>query len=169
MRYAKLSTLVLCSLPAFACSFSASFELEAGDEPEMDLRCNAPTHAVVRRVIDGDTIELEGGERVRYLMIDTPESVGELECWGEEAKLANAQFVEGQEIELEYDAECADKYDRLLAYIWVNDTSINELLVERGHASVFHIPPNGDAVIGIYEDLEAQARAANKGQWGACE
>lgn len=154
------------ALPALSsCGDEGSAE---SDETGQGSSCG-PSSAIVARVIDGDTIELEGGERVRYLMIDTPESTTEQECWGEEAKQANTDFVEGMEVQLGYDQECTDNFGRLLAYVSVNGTNINELMVERGHACVLHIPPNGAEVVELYEELEAAAQAANKGLWGACE
>jgi len=133
-------------------------------------RCG-PSEASVARVIDGDTIELDSGERVRYLMIDTPESTTETECWGEEAKAANAALVDGQTIELRYDVECTDKYGRLLAYVSLDGQVINELMVERGHACVLHIPPNGEDVVDRYEALEDSARTSDpaKGLWAECD
>lgn len=141
---------------------------ESNEEDAEQLRCG-PSSGIVARVVDGDTIELESGEKIRYLMIDTPETTIEQECWGEQAKQANIDFVEGMEVELSYDQECTDSYDRLLAYVSIGDTCINELMVERGHACVMHIPPNGASQLATYEALEDAARAASKGQWGACE
>ena len=141
---------------------------DASDDPST---CG-PTQAEVTRVIDGDTIEVEAdGEtfRIRYLMIDTPESTVEQECWGEEAKAANVSFVDGKTVDLRYDVECEDKYDRLLAYVEVGGQDINRVMVERGYACVLHIPPNGDDVTDEYEQLEAAARDAGTGLWGACE
>ena len=134
--------------------------------------CNpeqGPSSAVVDRVIDGDTIELDSGERVRYLMVDTPENTSEVECYGPEAATYNASLVEGQEVELRYDVERTDRYDRLLAYVSVQGREVNTLLVERGYACVLHIPPNGNDREDEFESLEATARAENRGLWGACE
>ena len=128
-----------------------------------------PTQAVVDRVVDGDTVVLDSGERVRYLMIDTPESTNEQECWGAEAKAANEQLVEGEEVQLSYDVECEDAYGRLLAYVERSGQVINELMVERGHACVLHISPNGDEVLERYEELEYAASQLQKGLWGACD
>ena len=141
----------------------------AGCAAATDDRCG-PSEAVVARAIDGDTVELESGERVRYLLIDTPESTnGANDCYGHEAAQFNAQLVEGKTVQLEYDEVCTDKYDRLLAYIELDGRSINELLVERGYACVLHIPPNGDDRAADYEALEAAAKAGMVGMWGACE
>jgi len=128
------------------------------------------TEATVTRVIDGDTVELEGGEKIRYLMIDTPEiTSGHDDCYGAEARDYNTQLVEGQRVALRYDVECRDRYDRLLAYIEVEGREVNSLLVERGFACVLHIPPNGDDRRNEFDNLEALAQAERRGMWGACE
>src|SRR5690606_31224693 len=91
-------------------------------------RCG-PTRGTVAAVIDGDTIELSTGERVRYLMIDAPELSGGAECYGPEARDLNTELVLGKDIELRYDVECEDRYDRLLAYVTIDGREINSLLV----------------------------------------
>ncbi len=102
----------------------------------------------VIRVIDGDTIVVEIAgerERVRYIGIDTPEmndprpAVRELAA---EARRANARLVEGRRVRLELDVETRDRYGRLLAYVWVGDTMVNEVLVRTGHAAPYTFPPN---------------------------
>jgi len=127
-----------------------------------------PSSALVAQVVDGDTIQLEGGEKVRYLGVDTPETYGQVDCYGPEAKAFNRDLVEGQKVGLEYDVECRDMYGRLLAYVTVNGQMVNRVLLERGYARVLIIPPNGK-----YEDdfraLEAEARNAGVGLWGACQ
>jgi micrococcal nuclease len=128
-----------------------------------------PSTATVARVIDGDTIELESGERVRYLMIDTPESTTETECYGPEAKQLNELLVAGKQITLRYDEQCTDDYDRLLAYIELSGQEINRVMLERGYACVLHISPNGDDVVDEYDAIEYEARMLDKGLWGACE
>lgn len=132
-----------------------------------DGRCG-PARATVARVIDGDTIELASGERVRYLLVDTPEVSGTVECYGPEAEAFNASVVAGQEVTLTYDVECTDRYDRLLAYVSVGDREINAMLVERGYACVLHIAPNGTDRVEEFESLEAAAMQSGAGLWGAC-
>jgi len=128
-----------------------------------------PGSGVVARVIDGDTIELESGETVRYLMIDTPESTGgATDCFGDNAAQLNSDLVLGETVRLEYDVECEDRFGRLLAYVSIGDDEINTLLVERGYACVLHIPPNGDDREAEFEALEAAARAGGLGMWGVC-
>ncbi len=128
-----------------------------------------PEHATVQRAIDGDTIELEDGTRVRYLMVDSPESTnGKDDCYGAEATEFNRQLVEGKQVTLRYDQDCEDQYGRVLAYVEVDGREVNSLLVERGYACVLHIPPNGDDRVDEFEDLEDAAQAGAKGLWGAC-
>jgi micrococcal nuclease len=149
-----LVAALVCLLPACA------------DPPAADC---GPREAVVRHVIDGDTIELAGGERVRYLLIDAPETGGAApECFGLEARALNRSLVEGRAVQLRYDAECTDRYGRLLAYISVRDTDVNSYLVDQGYACVLHIPPNGAARAGEFESLQNQAAAAGRGLWGQC-
>lgn len=127
-----------------------------------------PTSGRVARVIDGDTIELESGEAIRYLMVDTPENTTSVECYGPEAAAFNADLVEGKDVEIEYDAECEDRYDRLLAYVRVDGREVNSLLVERGFGCVLYIPPNGTDREAEFDALEETARAESRGLWGAC-
>jgi len=102
----------------------------------------------VVRVIDGDTIvvELDGqNERVRYIGIDTPEMNDErptIRRVASAAKAANARLVAGRRVRLELDAERRDRYGRLLAYVWVGDTMVNEALVRAGYAVPYTVPPN---------------------------
>lgn len=128
------------------------------------------TSGVVARIIDGDTIELETGERIRYLMVNTPETTGgKMECYGENAVRFNTDLVLGKMVELDYDVECTDRFDRTLAYVSVGGQEVNRLMVERGFACVLHIPPNGDDRADEFSDLEAEARQAGRGLWGACD
>jgi len=123
--------------------------------------------------LDGDTIELATGEKIRYLMVDTPEishnSTEVAECFGDEAKQFNTDLVEGQVVTLVYDTECTDRFNRLLAYVSLGDREINTLLVERGFACVLHIPPNGNDRADEFQSLESAAKQQDKGLWGVCE
>ncbi|MFO7567091.1 MAG: thermonuclease family protein [Enhygromyxa sp.] len=136
-------------------------------EPDEQGRCG-PSEATVARVIDGDTIDLDSGERVRYLMIDTPEITNTPECWGLEAKQANQALVEGKTVRLRYDVECEDDYGRLLAYVELQSQVINRVLVERGHACVMQISPNGEDLLDEYRQLEYAAEQLGKGMWAVC-
>jgi micrococcal nuclease len=128
-----------------------------------------PDTARVVEAIDGDTLLLEGGERVRYLLADAPESAGGArECYGPEARAFNRDLVEGRQVTLAYGEACTDRFGRLLAYVSVDGREVNTLLVERGHACVLHVPPAGSARRAEFESLQARARSARRGVWGAC-
>lgn len=102
----------------------------------------------VVRVIDGDTIvvELDGAsEHVRYIGIDSPEMDDgrpAIRRRAVAAKAANARLVGGRRVRLELDVERRDRYGRLLAYVWVGDTLVNEALVRAGQAAPYTVPPN---------------------------
>lgn len=77
----------------------------------------------VKRVVDGDTIELENGERLRYIGIDTPETkhpTKPVQCYGEDAYQINKKLVEGKTVKLVKDISEVDKYKRLLRYVYVS-------------------------------------------------
>ena len=89
---------------------------------------------VVTRVVDGDTIVVEGGERVRLLDIDTPEK-GEPCSANATARLK--ELIDGKEIGMESRGEDRDTYGRLLRYIYLNDTMINLVMVREGWANLY--------------------------------
>ncbi len=133
-----------------------------------------PSKGVVSRILDGDTIELETGEIIRYLLVDTPEishnSSEVAECFADEAKQFNEDLVAGQTVTLAYATECTDRFGRTLAYVSVAGREVNALLVERGFACVLYIPPNGSDRRSEFETLESLAKQEGRGLWGpACE
>lgn len=164
---APRSVLAAFSLVLALVAACGGDEGEAGDG-DAGSSCG-PTTGTVLRVVDGDTLELVSGERIRYLLVDTPESTTEQECFGEEAKEFNRDLVEGQEVSIRYDVDCADRFDRLLAYVSVGGREVNRLLVERGFACVLQIDPNGVDRVSEYQELETAARVQSRGLWGACE
>ena len=165
---ARLQVVLTASLAALAAPLaSCTSDGGGGGDDGGGSECG-PSRGVVSRVIDGDTIELQTGERMRYLLVDTPENTTEVECFGPEATAFNREVVEGAEVELTYDEECTDRYDRTLAYVTVRGREINSLLVERGYGCALYIPPNGQDRREEFEDLQAQARAARRGLWAAC-
>lgn len=122
----------------------------------------------VKRVIDGDTILLANGQRVRYIGIDTPETkhpYKAVERFGKEAYLYNKKLVEGKWVSLEFDAEKRDKYNRLLAYVYVGDILVNAKLIEEGYAQIYTVPPNVKYQ-ELFLKLQGQARQNNRGLWG---
>jgi len=121
----------------------------------------------VIRVIDGDTIEIEGGAKVRYIGIDTPEISTPVDCFGREAQEKNKELVEGKQVRLEKDISETDRYGRLLRYVYLGDLFVNRELVALGFAQVSTYPPD---VEFQQEFLSAQqsAREANLGLWSSC-
>ncbi|HTP56777.1 MAG TPA: thermonuclease family protein [Candidatus Paceibacterota bacterium] len=126
----------------------------------------------VARVIDGDTIEIADGERVRYLGMDTPETVNPkkpVQCYGPEASARNHALLDGQSVRLVRDVEDTDMYGRLLRYVYLPDgTFVNMVLVAEGYARVYTWPPN-IAHTREFQAAQAQAKAAGLGLWGACQ
>lgn len=121
----------------------------------------------VDRVIDGDTIELDGGERVRLILIDSPE-LDEDDCWSDEAWEHLSGLIGAAKVRLEYDVEREDHFGRTLAYVYAGDLFLNAKMVEDGAACVWRIPPNGNDFVTYFESLEEGAQAADRGLWGAC-
>ena len=128
-----------------------------------------PSTAVVARVVDGDTVELDTGDKVRYLCVNTPEITPPAECYGPEAAAFNKDMVEGKQVELVYDVQCRDMYDRLLAHVTVGGQEVNRVLIERGYARVMIIAPNCQDRGPEFQDLEVVARNTGVGLWSACQ
>lgn len=87
----------------------------------------------VIEVIDGDTVKIETGEKFRFLGIDAPEINVR---WGPEAKEFVVKTLLNKKVRVEFDKVKLDRYGRLLGYLWINDTLVNEAIVERGYAKV---------------------------------
>ena len=113
----------------------------------------------VSRVVDGDTIELADGRKVRYLGVNTPERG---QPFYEEAKDFNAGLVDGKEVHLEFDVDTIDKYGRTLAHIFVDGTHVNLELVRQGYANVYTVPPN----VKYSDDMLAAERIARERERG---
>lgn len=124
----------------------------------------------VSRVIDGDTIEIEGGRRVRYIGINTPE-IGDprqsSDCFGKEAADENKRLVEGRQVRMEKDVSETDKYGRLLRYVYVGDIMVNDLLVRQGFANVSTFPPDVQYTARFVK-AQKEAKDANRGLWSGC-
>jgi micrococcal nuclease len=129
----------------------------------------------VVRVVDGDTVHVRLGgrdETVRYIGIDTPESVEPgtpVQCFAEAASARNRRLVAGRAVTLRTDAESRDRYGRLLAYVYRRDDGlfVNAELVRQGFAKILTIPPNVAHAVELLT-LERAARRARRGLWHAC-
>lgn len=124
--------------------------------------------ALVVRVLDGDTVAIESGQKVRLLGIDAPELEKEgrpAEFLAHQAKAELAKLVQGRRVRLEYDRLRYDQYGRLLAYLFLPDgVMVNAELVRQGLARVYVIPPNlrhQEALLAA----QRQALEARRGIW----
>ncbi len=138
----------------------------------------APTRGTVRRVIDGDTFDLTNAARIRLLDIDTPEfdsSERERELAQRATDALRGLIGEGstgREVTLEYGPRVKDRYDRFLAYVFVDDARgkgvepvfVNVELVRRGLAQVYAGRGHGSRFDDIVS-AEREARAAERGIW----
>jgi micrococcal nuclease len=129
--------------------------------------------AAVVRVVDGDTlvVRLDGrDQRVRYIGVNTPESVDPrrpVQCFGQEAAARNRELVDGQTVWLERDVSDADQFGRLLRYVYVGERLVNAELVRDGFAHAVTFPPDVKYADRL-RALEREARAARRGLWGRC-
>lgn len=142
------------------------------------LRARAGAALAVRvtRVVDGDTVQVQGpgGARdtVRYIGVDTPESVKPrtpVQCFAKAASHRNAELVQGRAVRLLLGAEPRDRYGRLLAYVFraQDGRFVNEELLAGGFARTLTIPPN-DRYAARFAAHAAAAARARRGLWGAC-
>jgi len=131
-----------------------------------------PGEARVRAVLDGDTIVLDTGEKVRYLGIDAPE-IGHNgvagDCYGREALEANKKWVFHKTVVLRYDRESHDGYGRLLAYIHLPDgTCVNAELLRSGYAYVYRSVEEFER-FNDFLSMQRQALKLRTGMWGMCQ
>lgn len=132
-------------------------------------------NAKVLRAVDGDTILVRdaggGTERVRYIGVDTPESVKPdtpVQCYGHEASSYNRSLVQGKTVRLVPDREPEDKYGRSLAFVYVGNTLVQAELLKNGYARTIEIEPNTSKA-EYFAGLERVAIRTNKGLWRACD
>ena len=159
----------LAALAVALCSAVCGCSAPVGDGGQ-----KADTAPVVR-VVDGDTIRVglpSGEEPVRYIGIDTPESVkpgAPVECFAKRASAYNERLVAGEKVRLVYDIERRDRYGRLLAYVYRarDGLFVNAELVRRGYATAVTFPPNV-AHERELRRLARRARMSGRGLWSEC-
>ena len=126
-----------------------------------------PLRSVVR-VVDGDTVVLDGNEKVRLIGINSPETVDPrraVQWYGKEASARAKALLEGRRVRLEYDVERKDRYDRTLAYLFREDgLFVNMALVEEGYAFAYRYPPNVKYA-ERFREAERGAREGSRGLW----
>ena len=122
-----------------------------------------PAEGRVKWVVDGDTIILEDGRKVRYAGIDTPEQG---EPFYRRATKRNISLVKGKRVTLVICREKPfDRYGRLLAWVYVNGVDVSAVLLKEGLARVFTAPPCGTKKLKEYREYENMARKKKLGIW----
>lgn len=132
----------------------ASFEFTSGT-----------VHRVVH-VVDGDTLELEGSQRVRLIGIDTPEYTdGVPEPFANEATRFSKDFLADGVVELQFDRQRLDRFNRILAYAWKDGRMLNEELVKAGLATAELQYDYRSDFKRRFEKAETQAKSDSLGIW----
>jgi len=136
----------------------------------------------VRRIVDGDTIVLSDGTKVRLIGVDTPEihnsekllkdsrrsgrDIRTIQRMGSRAKEFTKRKCLGKAVRLEYDVERKDRYGRTLAYVRLEDGALlNAEIIRSGYGRLMTIPPNVKYA-DLFLNLEREARKGSKGLWG---
>ena len=117
----------------------------------------------VRRVIDGDSVELADGREVRYIGVDA----AELESdgpWAQAAKAANIRLVQGRRVRLAQEVSDTDRYGRLLRHVYVGDRWVNGELVAAGLVQVRLYPPDVQRGTELVK-LQENAQRRRRGMW----
>ncbi len=179
----KIIRAVVISLVAlifFACGNTAF----AGEERTADRDTRNGKDGVyytVSRVIDGDTIVLSDGRKVRLTGVDTPEvyfsdkllkdskrsgeDVKTIQALGRRASAFTKELCLGKKVRLEYDADRFDRYKRTLAYVYLEDgTFVNQKIMQEGFAQVLTVPPNVKYT-DLFLKAQNEAREAHRGLW----
>lgn len=134
------------------------------------------TRAVVRKVVDGDTIKvvISGKEStVRIIGIDTPETKHPekgVECWGPEASALAIDLLAGKTVSLKYSqlGQEVDRYGRTLAYVHLPDGSDYGLRAIKAGSTRLYESEAHDRQQEYRRAVKAAERAG-KGLWSACE
>ena len=127
------------------------------------------TQTTLQKVIDGDTLQIAGGEVIRLLDVDAPEFTESIDCGGELAlKHTQSLMPRGATIYVEYGPDCRDDFGRLLAYVRTEQGDVGAALVERGLACVYDYDQSGGQRVTDYTALQSQAQARGLGIWSYC-
>jgi micrococcal nuclease len=123
-------------------------------------------------VIDGDTIKVKYNgktETIRYLLLDTPEvrhqTLGN-QPGGDEASARHKEIMENGQVSIEFDVgDRMDDYDRLLAYVYIDGESVQEILLKEGLGRVAYVFPPNTRYLDEFEEAQEIAKEAKKGIW----
>lgn len=158
------------------------FTLFFGNEaPSSPQTASALIKATIERVVDGDTLILSTGERLRLIGLNAPENTSRTEAYGKEASQFVRETVEGRTVWLQQDVSDTDQYDRLLRYVWlmktpdyekieksdpdyIIDHMLNAILLNEGYAEPYTFPPDVMHQ-ALFLTLAKDARKAQRGLW----
>lgn len=144
----------------------AQAALELPKEKSLEHKEKTEYREVIR-VIDGDTIVLDGNEKVRLIGVDTPETKHPektVQYFGKEASAFTKRMVEGKKVRLEYDWPKRDKYERLLAYVYLKDgTFLNAEIIKQGYGFAYTRFPF--KYLDAFRQYEREARENDRGLW----
>ena len=175
MRGSVVVGLALATTLVAGCGDDVAFEPPAAQPvPGVEMPASAQGPFAVSRVVDGDTVRvfIDGQDTsVRLIGIDTPETVAPnrpVECAGPEASVYAEQLMDGQQVYLELDPTQGtfDKYDRVLAYVWLDDSvMVNLAMLQAGLAEeyTYNDPYRYQE---LFREAEEQARDDLRGLWG---
>jgi micrococcal nuclease len=132
----------------------------------------------VRRVVDGDTVELSNGQKIRLLNIDTPETVKAntpVRCYGPEASTFTKKLLTDRMVQLTIDREANDQYGRGLRFVFLDgvdtsniENSVNADIVKNGFGKMVSYKPN-TTYARDFQKWEDEAKSKKLGVWGACK
>ncbi len=123
----------------------------------------------VIRVVDGDTLVLQNDDRVRLIGVDTPETkhpTKPVEPFGPEASSFTKRAVEGKVVQLKFDREKRDRYQRLLAYVYLDDWCLNEEIIRAGYSKCITRYPFDRSMKARFKLAEDEAKTSRRGLWG---
>ncbi|SCC09244.1 micrococcal nuclease [Fictibacillus enclensis] len=164
-----LSIAMVCLLAVLAAACSPVQESSSPDRQSASIK---GTPATVTYVVDGDTLDVKfkngKTERVRMLLVDTPETkhprLGVQPFGPESSKFTKTQLT-GKKVGVELDISERDKYGRLLAYIWIGKQNFNQLLLEKGLARVAYVYPPNTKYVDQFRATQEKAQQKGVGIW----
>jgi micrococcal nuclease len=134
---------------------------EANENKPEEISLKREKLFLVTKIIDGDTIEIEGGERIRLICIDTPERNEE---GYEEATEYLEDLILEEDVRLEKDVSDKDRYGRLLRYVYLDNEFVNEKIVKEGYGKSYRYNPDV-RYCNVIEKAERKAREDQLGIW----
>ncbi len=150
--------IISCIQPDTASTDTISFSDDTISYTE-DIISYGEDTLFCKSIIDGDTIRLENGEKVRLIGIDAPELS---QPGGDESRQYLTQLILNKGVILKKGHEDRDKYNRLLKFVYIDDVCVNEEMIRQGYAEARYLP---DPIREYYIQLEIEAETAKAGLW----